>query len=330
MSENMMIQTEPQTAVLSVPKNTAVNVWQDKDAFDQATRVANMLSKSKIVPENYQNRPEDCFIAVELAARMNTSPVFIMQNLYVVKGKPSWAGQACMAMITACGKFKNVRHIYTGTKGTDTRGCYVEAVRVADGETVQGTEVTLAMARGEGWMSNSKWKNMPEQMLGYRAASFFARMYCPEAMMGLHTAEEVYDTEVTEMPATQNLENAILAEEQAEPEAKKPETKSRKTGSKAEPKADPKPVEKAAEKPAILCSDCGKEIRGAKNFTAEKIAAMGVEKYGRQLCVECAAKLKKQMEEEAARQAELEAQAAEAAEMIDEEDLAAQLMADAE
>ena len=329
MSENMMIQAEPQTAVLSVPKNTAVNVWQDKDAFDQATRVANMLSKSKIVPENYQNRPEDCFIAVELAARMNTSPVFIMQNLYVVKGKPSWAGQACMAMISACGKFKNVRHIYTGTKGTDTRGCYVEAVRVADGEVVQGTEVTLAMARGEGWMSNSKWKNMPEQMLGYRAASFFARMYCPEAMMGLHTAEEVYDAEVTELPATQNLENAILAEEAAEPEAKKPETK-KKAGSKAEQKADPKIVEKAAEKPAVLCSDCGKEIRGAKNFTAEKIAAMGVAKYGRQLCVECAAKVKKQMEEEAARQAELEAQAAEPSEVIDDSDLAAQLMAEAE
>lgn len=328
MSENTIIAAEQQQMpMLSVPKNTAVNVWQDKDAFDQATRVANMLSKSRIVPENYQNRPEDCFIAVELAARMNTSPVFIMQNLYVVKGKPSWAGQACMAMITACGKFKNVRHVYTGTKGTDTRGCYVEAVRVADGETVQGTEVTLAMARSEGWMSNSKWKNMPEQMLGYRAASFFARMYCPEAMMGLHTAEEVYDTEVTELPATQNLENAILAEEAAEPEAKKPKTKSWKTGSKAEPKAEPKP----AEKPAILCSDCGKEIRGAKNFTAEKIAAMGVEKYGRQLCVECAGKVKKQMEEEAARQAEMEAQAvAEPSEVIDDSDLAAQLMAEAE
>lgn len=333
MSENTIIAAEQQQMpVLSVPKNTAVNVWQDKDAFDQAARVANMLSKSRIVPENYQNRPEDCFIAVELAARMNTSPVFIMQNLYVVKGKPSWAGQACMAMITACGKFKNVRHIYTGTKGTDTRGCYVEAVRVADGEIVQGTEVTLAMARSEGWMSNSKWKNMPEQMLGYRAASFFARMYCPEAMMGLHTAEEVYDAEVTELPATQNLENAIMAEEAAaEPEAKKPETKSRKTGSKAAEKAEAKAEPKAAEKPAILCTDCGKEIRGAKNFTAEKIAAMGVEKYGRQLCVECAAKVKKQMEEEAARQAEMEAQAAaEPSEVIDDSDLAAQLMAEAE
>lgn len=304
MSENALIQQDQQMPVLNVPRSTAVNVWQDKDAFDQAARVANMLSKSRIVPENYQNRPEDCFIAVELAARMNTSPVFIMQNLYVVKGKPSWAGQACMAMIAACGKFKNVRHVYTGTKGTGSRGCYVEAVRISDGELIQGTEVTIKMAQDEGWMSNSKWKNMPEQMLGYRAASFFARMYCPEALMGLQTAEEIYDAEPVAMPSTQNLEDAINAE--AEPEKQK----------KTEPKS--KKSEQKEEKKVYTCCDCGKEIRGAKNYTAESIAKMGIEKYGRQLCVNCAKKVKDEME----KAEEIHADPA--------DDLAAQLMADAE
>lgn len=296
MSENAIIQQEQQMQGISIPQNTAVNVWQDKDAFDQAARVANMLSKSKIVPEAYQNRPEDCFIAVELAARMNTSPVFIMQNLYVVKGKPSWAGQACMAMITACGKFKSVRHVYTGTKGTDTRGCYVEAVRIADGEIIQGTEVTIKMAKDEGWMSNSKWKNMPEQMLGYRAASFFARMYCPEAMMGLQTTEEIYDASPVVMKPTENLVAAIQAEKEAE----------------SEKKVAPK---KNAKKTVLKCEECGKEIVGVDKFPAEKIAEASREKYGKQLCVECAQKAKAAME---------------AAQAEPQDDLAAQLMADAE
>ena len=34
---------------------------------------------------------------------------------------------------------------------------------------------------------------MPEQMLMYRAASFFARTYCPEVLMGFSTADEVED-----------------------------------------------------------------------------------------------------------------------------------------
>lgn len=192
-------KTEQQGLALNNPSAVAVptgNVWQDKVAFEQTARVANMLSKSSLVPASYQGNPQDCFIAVEMAARMNTSPIFIMQNLYVVKGKPSWAGQACMAMINACGKFRNVRHVYVGEKGTDSRGCYVTAERIADGETVNGTEINMAMAKAEGWTSNPKWRNMPEQMLAYRAAAFFARIHCPEALMGLQTVEEVQDVTV--------------------------------------------------------------------------------------------------------------------------------------
>ena len=213
MSEAAAIAVpEQEQTIMQIPASTAMNVWQNKDAFDQMARVSAMLAKSTIVPQNYQGKPEDCFIAVEMAARMNTSPLFIMQNLYCVKGKPSWAGQACMAMIIACGKFKGIKHVYTGAKGTANRGCYVTAVRISDGEVVNGTEVTMKMAQDEGWMSNSKWKNMPEQMLGYRAASFFARMYCPEALMGLQTYEEVMDADPPAKTTAQALTDALKAE----------------------------------------------------------------------------------------------------------------------
>ncbi len=208
MSENttqelQVISTESVTNTLA-PNN----VWQDKEQFNQLMRVSTMLSKSALVPQNYQEKPQDCFIAVEMATRMNISPIFVMQNLYVVKGKPSWAGQACMAMINACGKYKDVKHVYTGEKGKENRGCYVTATRISDGETVNGTEVTMALAKSEGWTSNSKWRNMPEQMLAYRAASFFARVFCPEALMGLQTYEEVIDAE--QKNTTKELTKDIL------------------------------------------------------------------------------------------------------------------------
>ena len=299
MSETGIIQQE-QNVGIAMPTRAALNVWQNKEAFEQVGRVANMLSKSTIVPESYRGKPEDCFIAVEMAARMNTSPIFIMQNLFVVKGKPSWAGQACMAMITSCGKFRNVKHVYTGVRGTENRGCYVTAERISDGEVLQGTEVTIQMAKNEGWMSNSKWKNMPEQMLGYRAASFFARMFCPEAMMGLQTTEEIYDANpaMPGTPSAQNLSSAILSET-------------------AEPEAKPEPEKKAPKKKAApKCAECGAEIVGVKDYTAEQIAAMGKDKFGKCLCVECAQKAKAEMEAQKAAEAE--------------NDLAAQLMAAAE
>ena len=188
MADTTEIATTVQTEL------APASVWNDKDQFNQCLRAADTLSKTSMIPQSYQGKPQDCFLAIEMATRIGVSPLMVMQNLYIVKGKPSWAGQACKTLVELSGKFHDVKHIYTGEKGKDNRGCYLTAIRNSDGQRVDGTEVTMAMAKAEGWISNSKWRNMPEQMLGYRAAAFFARMHCPEALMGVQTADEVYET----------------------------------------------------------------------------------------------------------------------------------------
>lgn len=175
---------------------SAVNPMQnllDPEQFNHMARVAGVLAKSSIVPQNYQNKPEDCLIALDMASRIGTNPLMVMQNLYVVKGKPAWSGQACAAMVQNCGRFESVRHVRTGEVGTDSRGCYYVAKRIDNGEDVRGVEVTIGMAKAEGWTANSKWKNLPELMLNYRAAAFFAREHCPDILMGCQTDAELYD-----------------------------------------------------------------------------------------------------------------------------------------
>ena len=204
---------EKTLAVVEQTTELATNsVWENKDAFNQILRAADMLSKTSIIPQSYQGKPQDCFVAIEMANRMGVSPMVVMQNMYVVKGKPSWAGQACTMLINSCGKFKDGKHIYTGEKGKPNRGCYVTATRISDGSQVDGVEVTMQMAQSEGWTSNSKWRNMPELMLAYRASAFFARVYCPEAMMGVQTAEEVYDADSTPINAATSLTAALKGE----------------------------------------------------------------------------------------------------------------------
>ncbi len=173
-------------------ENGAVVVAQP-NGYEHCLELSRIYSKSGLVPQSYQDKPQDCFVAISMAQRMDLDPLFVMQNLYVVKGKPSWAGQACIALINGCGRFKDVHHVYTGEKGTENRGCRVVATRVSNGEVVEGPDVTLAMAKAEGWTSNSKWRNMPELMLAYRSSAFFARVYCPEALMGIQMADEVED-----------------------------------------------------------------------------------------------------------------------------------------
>ena len=195
------------------PELAPVTVWTDKKQFDQLLKAANMLSQTSIIPATYQGKPQDCFVALEMATRMGVSPLVVMQNMYVVKGKPAWAGQACTMFINSCGKFTQVKHVYTGEKGTDSRGCYVTATRISDGIQVNGVEVTLAMAKAEGWTANTKWRTMPELMLAYRASAFFARVHCPEALMGVQLADEIYDTDANRSATRTSTLTAALKEE---------------------------------------------------------------------------------------------------------------------
>jgi hypothetical protein len=178
----------------------STGVFSSIDNFKEIYDIGKMFASSTLVPQAYQQKPMDCTIAVDMANRMGISPMMVMQNLYVVRGKPSWSGQACTALIEGSGKFKNLKHVYTGEKGTDTWGCYVQAVRIEDNEVVRGAEVTMAMAKAEDWVNKagSKWKTMPELMLAYRASAFFARVHIPNALMGVSVEGEVEDIQKPE------------------------------------------------------------------------------------------------------------------------------------
>ena len=60
---------------------------------------------------------------------------------------------------------------------------------------MESSEITIAMAKAEGWYSKtgSKWQTMPEQMLRYRSAAFFVRAYAPEISLGIATDDEARD-----------------------------------------------------------------------------------------------------------------------------------------
>ena len=93
---------------------------------------------------------------------------------------------------------------------------------------------------------------------------------------------------------------------------------------------DKKPASGGKAKAAVKCAECGKEITGAGNFTAEQIAAGSKQKYGKALCMECAQKAKAAMEAEATKNAVKAEEVTNVNANEPADDLAAQLMADAE
>ncbi len=121
--------------------------------------------------------------------------MLVMQNLYVVQGRPGWSSTFLIASVNHCGRYTALRYEERGTEGDKTYAVRAWATEKSSGERLNGTWITWQMVEQEGWSkkSGSKWLTMPGQMFKYRAAGFWVRTYAPEISMGLLTAEEVQD-----------------------------------------------------------------------------------------------------------------------------------------
>jgi len=70
----------------------------------------------------------------------------------------------------------------------------------ATDEELKSMGISFEMAMREAWYSRtgSKWPTMTEQLLMYRAAAFFSRIYCSDILMGMRTDDEMQDIVETE------------------------------------------------------------------------------------------------------------------------------------
>lgn len=267
--------------------------------FEALQRMAKIFHSSDIVPERFRrstkgNDPLANFgntvIALDMALRMHANPLMVFQNLYVVHGNPSWSSQFLIATFNQCGRFSALRYEFEGTPGQDNWGCKAVATELSTNTKLEGTLITIGMAKAQGWYSKldkfgnetSKWQSMPEQMLRYRAAAWFIRVYAPEIAMGLRTVEEVRDTIEMEQAqdgsfvaseqqktsmTVEEVKAAAQAQQQApapkqeqsaevQPEPKKTRTRKPKAEpaqeqAEPEPQPEPEPIQDAQEVPPM-------------------------------------------------------------------------------
>ncbi len=163
--------------------------------FELAQRAAKLLASSTLVPKEYQGNLPNCVIALNMAQRVGADPLMVMQNLVIVHGRPTWSAQFLIATVNTCGRFSALRFEFFGERNTDEWGCRAWAIEKATGEKLVGSDVTIGIAKKEGWYgkNGSKWQSIPQQMLMYRAGGWWTRAFAPELSMGLQTADEAGD-----------------------------------------------------------------------------------------------------------------------------------------
>jgi len=177
-------------------KSTQVTTYSnDEGYFQSKLKMAQMIATSALIPTVYRGKIADVMIAMELAEQMGMSLFTVTQNLDIIHGKAGWKSTFIIATINSSTRFaSNLKFEWQGKLGTANWGCraYVEE---QDNTILYGTWITIEMATKEGWIDKkgSKWVTMPEQMLQYRAAAFFGRIYVPDLLMGLQSIDEVLD-----------------------------------------------------------------------------------------------------------------------------------------
>ncbi|CAB3660041.1 hypothetical protein LMG26696_03322 [Achromobacter pulmonis] len=235
MSEQTTVQSlraapEPQMPVVAPG-------FDSLQGFELMQRAARLLSSSTLVPVAYRQTIEkvdrygnvkesrenpnalaNSVVALNMAQRMGADPLMVMQNLYIVEGRPSWSSQWIIAAINGCGRFSplrfriesrgereveykstywenNQRHTKVEKVKINDKVCVAWAIEKETGEVIESPAVSIEMAVLEGWYTKngSKWQTMDEVMLRYRTASFFGKLYAPELLMGLQTVEEAQD-----------------------------------------------------------------------------------------------------------------------------------------
>lgn len=226
MSEDTTTQQSANTQAIAV---APIPLLHEERIFVLKQREAKLLASSSMVPKEYQGNISNCIVAMEMAARIGASALAVMQSLDVIHGRPAWRATFLIATVNTCGRFTSLRYRFEGARGTPSWGCCAVATDRETGDELVGEVITIKMANDEGWTkkTGSKWLTMPGQMLRYRAAAFWTRVYAPELSLGMHTSDEIEDIGpsqsssagmITQLAGESPLVARVARDKQVEPE----------------------------------------------------------------------------------------------------------------
>lgn len=163
--------------------------------FSEAESFANKLASSGLVPDAYRGKPTDILVAIQWGYEIGLQPLQALQNISVIKGKPSVWGDTLLSLAAAHPAFagceENVKNnIATCKIKREVKGKIQETVRTFSKEDAMTADL---------WNKKGPWQTYPTRMLQMRARGFAIRDAFPDAIKGVISTEEAMDYPEPEM-----------------------------------------------------------------------------------------------------------------------------------
>jgi hypothetical protein len=177
---NELVRHEPRAGVSLAPRN-----------LEEAIRLSELLAKSSFVPRDYQDRPGNVFVALQLGAEVGLGPMAALQSIAVIGNRPGLWGDGALAVVQTHPHFVSLRENVEG-EGDERHG-WCEIIR--RGREMVRREFSVADAkRAKLWGKSGTWTEYPDRMLMMRARAFAMRDSFADALRGIGIVEELRDT----------------------------------------------------------------------------------------------------------------------------------------
>ncbi len=173
--------------------------------YEHYQKVAEMLSKSGVIPNIYKGKPEDIFVAMSMGYQLGFPIEQSLQDIAVVNGRPCLWGDGLLSLALNHPDCQSIDEKPLHDDKGNIVGYRCTVIR--KGHQPHSKQFTLQDAQVAGLLSRGTvWKAYPERMLQMRARSFAIRDKFADALRGLRIAEiEQEDSHIIDATVVHNV-----------------------------------------------------------------------------------------------------------------------------
>lgn len=226
--------------------------------LDRAMKMAEIMAKGRVtVPKHLQGSAGDCLAIVMQAMQWGMNSYAVAQKTHLVNGTLGYEAQLIIAVLNNSPLLETrLRFEWGGDwKGVNGKSDKSETRTVTATAKLRGDPdpVSLTISMSQAGVRNSPlWEQDPRQQLAYLCAKRWARLYCPDVILGVYTPDEL------EQPAERDMGAAEVVE--TPPANTRTQSLKDRLGAGKKAQADEKPAE-----PTVKLSDVLQSIEAAQD-----------------------------------------------------------------
>lgn len=160
------------------------------DNLDRIERIADRLANGRMtVPEYLRGNPGDCMAIAMQAMLWGMDPFVVAQKTHIVNGRLGYEAQLVNAVVMSSGAIRG-SFCYEYRGDGQSLECRVGAVLRGQADVTWGEWLSSASVATK---NSPLWKVNPRQQMGYLQVKNWARAFCPGAILGVYTVDELDD-----------------------------------------------------------------------------------------------------------------------------------------